>query len=54
MHFFVWCKGKMDRHRAAGELAGWKKGKHGIVLLFLQSFCDISPFLFIYLPFGGA
>jgi hypothetical protein len=24
MHFLVRCKGKMERHRAAGELAGWE------------------------------
>jgi hypothetical protein len=36
------------------SLQDGKIGKHGIVLLFLLSFCDISPFfLFIYIFFGG-
>jgi hypothetical protein len=33
------------------SLQDGKKGKHGIVLLFLLSFCDISPFYFVYLFF---
>jgi hypothetical protein len=44
--FGVNARGKGIKRLAS--LQDGKIGKHGIVLLFLLSFCDISPTFFIY------
>jgi hypothetical protein len=44
-------KAKWTGIKRLASLQDGKIGNHGIVLLFLLSFCDISPLFFVYLFF---